>query len=355
MTGRVWRLLPWAVVPASMAVGAVAAGAVGAVALRARRRRRWTDPAGPRKLALPRGVADVVRTDDGAELALHLAGPADGPLVVLVHCWTGNKELWAPVARRLVRLGHRVVLYDQRGHGSSTFGAGLDCVDRLGDDLAAVLSHLDACDVVVAGHSMGGMSIQAYVGRHGEDAHARLRAAVLAATAARTFGRELPPALAERILGDLAPSWTRTGRVGTALARGSLGPGAVRAHAVAVRDLLHATPGAARVGCLLAMARMDLRAGLVAVRLPATVLVGTHDLLTPRRSARAIVAAWPGATMRVLPGAGHMLPIERPDAIVEAIRDAVDRPAASTPDPDDGSGARGPSDVVELTRAARTH
>src|SRR3546814_9014085 len=74
----------------------------------------WTDPVGPRKLALPRGVADVVRTDDGADLALHLAGPVDGPLVVLVHCWTGNKELWAPVARRLVRLGHRVVLYDQR-------------------------------------------------------------------------------------------------------------------------------------------------------------------------------------------------------------------------------------------------
>src|SRR3546814_11871182 len=84
------------------------------------------------------------RTDTLFPYTTLCRSPVDGPLVVRVHCWTGNKELWAPVARRLVRLGHRVVLYDQRGHGSSTFGAGLDCVDRLGHDLAAVLSHLDA-------------------------------------------------------------------------------------------------------------------------------------------------------------------------------------------------------------------
>jgi pimeloyl-ACP methyl ester carboxylesterase len=97
-----------------------------------------------------------------------------------------------------------------------------------------------------------------------------------------------------------------------------LGRRALPAHAVAVRDLLHATPAQARVACLLAMARMDLRPGLAGCAVPATVLVGTRDLLTPRRSALALGAAWPGATVVVLPGAGHMLPIERPDDIVEA-------------------------------------
>jgi pimeloyl-ACP methyl ester carboxylesterase len=319
MTGTLRRLLPWAVVPASMAVGAVTTTVLGAVAVGVRRRRRWTDPAGPRKLVLPRGVADVVRTDDGAELALHLAGPADGPLVVLVHCWTGNKELWAPVARRLVQLGHRVVLYDQRGHGSSTFGAGLDCVDRLGADLAAVLSHLDARDVVVAGHSMGGMSIQAYVGSHRADAAERLVAAVLVATAARTLGRALPAVLAERTLGDLGFGWVRTGRSGVLVARGSLGRRAVRGHAHVVRDALAATPGDVRVRCLLAMAEMDLRPGLDGLDIPATILVGTRDLLTPVRSARSLQRAWPQSALRILPGAGHMLPLERPDDIVEAV------------------------------------
>ena len=326
MTGRVRRLLPWAAVPASMAVGAAATAALGAMAVGVRRRRRWSDPAGPRKLALPPGVADVVHTDDGAELALHLAGPADGPLVVLIHCWTGNKELWAPVARRLVQLGHRVVLYDQRGHGSSTFGAGLDCVDRLGHDLAAVLSHLDARDVVVAGHSMGGMSIQAYVGGHRADAAERLVGAVLVATAARTLGRALPAVLAERTLGDLGFGWVRTGRAGALVARGSLGRRAVRGHAHVVRDALAATPGDVRVRCLLAMAEMDLRAGLGRLDIPATILVGTRDMLTPVRSARSLQRAWPQSALRVLPGAGHMLPLERPDDIVEAVLRAAATP-----------------------------
>lgn len=308
---RVRRALPWVLVPAS--VGAVAA------AVARRRRQRRPDPCGPEGLALPDGRGDVVATADGAALAVHVAGPDDGPVVVLVHCWTGAKELWGPVARRLVHAGHRVVLYDQRGHGSSTWGDGLPDIDQLGDDLAAVLARVDARDALVAGHSMGGMSIQAYVGRHPGDAAERLSGAVLVATAARTFGRELPAALAERVLGDVAPAWTRTGRIGTSLARRSMGAGAHPAHAVAVRDLLHATPGPVRVGCLLAMARMDLGPGLAATQVPATVLVGTRDLLTPPRSARALAAAWPDAELTVLPGAGHMLPIERPDEVVEAV------------------------------------
>ncbi|QGG94032.1 alpha/beta fold hydrolase [Actinomarinicola tropica] len=159
---RVRRAVPWVVVPASLGAGAVAVpAAAGALAVAGRRRRRRADSCGPHCLTLPEGRGDVITTADGAELALHVAGPADGPLVVLVHCWTGAKELWAPTARRLVHLGHRVVLYDQRGHGSSTWGDGVSDVDRLGDDLATVLAHVDALDAVVAGHSMGGMSIQA--------------------------------------------------------------------------------------------------------------------------------------------------------------------------------------------------
>ncbi|QGG94033.1 hypothetical protein GH723_02325 [Actinomarinicola tropica] len=171
------------------------------------------------------------------------------------------------------------------------------------------------------------------MGRHPADAAGRLAGAVLVATAARTVGRDLPAVLAERVLGDLSPAWTRTGRIGTSLARRSLGAGAHPAHAVAVRDLLHATPGSVRVACLLAMARMDL-VGLAGAEIPATVLVGSRDLLTPPRSARALTSAWPGAEMTMLPGAGHMLPIERPDDVVEAILARI--PPARRPPRDGG-------------------
>lgn len=70
-------------------------------------------------------------------------------------------------------------------------GEGLPDIGRLGDDLATVLAHVDASGAVVAGQSMGGMSIQAYLGRHPGDAAGRLSGAVLVATASRTFGPTL--------------------------------------------------------------------------------------------------------------------------------------------------------------------
>jgi pimeloyl-ACP methyl ester carboxylesterase len=49
-------------------------------------------------------------------------------------------------------------------------------------------------------------------------------------------------------------------------------------------------------------------------------------MLTPVRSARSLQRAWPQSALRVLPGAGHMLPLERPDDIVEAVLRAAATP-----------------------------
>lgn len=330
---RRWRSLGSIAAPAGVVLGAAAIVTAGAVAgARQRRSGHGGDPCGPAGFALPDGERRVVRTGDGAELAVLVAGPADGPTVVLAHCWTGTKETWAAVARRLVRLGHRVVLYDQRGHGSSGFGAGLATIETLGDDLSVVLAHVGARRAVVVGHSMGGMAAQAYVARHQYHAD-RVAAVVLVATASRVLGRALPGVLAERVVGDTSLSWTRRGRPGAFLARRALGRSAVPSHAVFVRDTLDATAGPVRVSCLLAMARMDLRQGLAGAAVPATILVGTRDLLTPPRLARALCRAWPGSALRIVPGAGHMLPLEAPDEIVDAIARATAASAVTTPAP----------------------
>ncbi len=69
------------------------------------------------------------------------------------------------------------------------------------------------------------------------------------------------------------------------------------------------------------MATMDLRdAGRTLGTVPTRVLVGTRDTLTPPRLARQLAAGIPDADLEVIPGAGHMLPLERPDEIIEAIR-----------------------------------
>jgi pimeloyl-ACP methyl ester carboxylesterase len=107
----------------------------------------------------------VVRMADGAELAVwDLAGDgSEAPVVVLPHCWGCSHEVWLPVARRLRGQGFRVVLYDQRGHGISTRGTSPLTIETLAHDLTAVLEATDVHEVVLAGHSMGGMTIMSHL------------------------------------------------------------------------------------------------------------------------------------------------------------------------------------------------
>lgn len=186
----------------------VALGVSAAVAIR-RRRIRWSildDPCGSEGLTLPEGELFTLHTDDGADLAVLVAG--DGPVVVLPHCWTGGMSIWAPVARGLVAGGHRVVLYDQRGHGSSTLGTGPISIDRLGLDLAVVLERLDVNDVVLAGHSMGGMTIQALAKVRSDVLAGRVSGVVLASTTTHTGNLRVPPLAAKAFLGEDAVSPT---------------------------------------------------------------------------------------------------------------------------------------------------
>jgi pimeloyl-ACP methyl ester carboxylesterase len=108
--------------------------------------------------------------------------------------------------------------------------------------------------------------------------------------------------------------------MGRRMVRGSLGPQARPEDVDLTLEGFATTTGWARAGFLVAMASMDLRpAGLVIGEVPTTVIVGTRDTLTPVRSGRALAEGIRSAELRVLPDAGHMLPLEEPDAIVDAI------------------------------------
>lgn len=308
----------------------VAVGAGTALAVERRRRRHgWlaeTDPLGPKGTTLPEGRTLVVPTTDGARLAVTVAGPEDGPTVVLPHCWTGSRETWGAVARRLVLGGHRVVLYDQRGHGRSTAPDGhVPSIPQLGHDLQAVIEATDSRDVLLVGHSMGGMTIQSYAQEDPEHFHRHVRGAVLVATAARTLGRDVPARLVHGLMGDGSPEWTRRGPVGRRMVRRSIGKPARRSHIQATLDAFAATTGNARAGYLVAMSSMDLRGCLPGLDVPVTVMVGTRDRLTPPRAARVLAEHLPDVRLLELPGAGHMLPLEAPDRIVDAVKATAGR------------------------------
>jgi len=309
------------------AAGVAAAGA--GVALTARRWRDAEDPCATSVLDLAGAEMFKVERPDGAVLDGVVAGPADGATVVLSHCWTGSRATWEPVAARLVAAGRRVVLYDQRGHGASTIGPGAPTVEQLGEDLAAVLETVDARDAVLAGHSMGGMTIQALAIARPDVVAARVRAVVLAGTAGFGLGTGPLAAVDRFVIGNRSVERLLAGRLGPLLVRGTVGRHPRHAHLVATRDAFLSLPTDVRLQFLTAMQTMDFRAGLALVEAPTTVVIGTSDLLTPPRLGRALADTIPGARLVEVPGAGHMLPYEEPDRLAEIILAAGEEGGAS--------------------------
>jgi len=316
------------VVPVAAVVAVAGAGAAAAAIATGRRWRRAEDPSAGRVLDLEGARAFKVDRPDGAVLDGVVAGPPDGPLVVLSHCWTGTRATWEPVAARLVERGCRVVLYDQRGHGTSTGGTAPPTVDGLGEDLAAVLEAVDARHAVLVGHSMGGMTVLALAVNRPDVVAARVGALVLAGTAG--FGVAAGPLAAPvRFLsGNRGVDRLMAGRLGPPLSRGAVGRHPRQAHVVATRDAWLSLPPGVRRQFLVALQAMDFRAGLGKIGVPTTVVVGSRDLLTPPRLGRGIAAVVPGARLVEVPGAGHMLPYEEPDLLAEIIGAAA---AAAVP------------------------
>ncbi|MEO7555770.1 MAG: alpha/beta fold hydrolase, partial [Acidimicrobiales bacterium] len=246
---------------ALLGVGA-AAGAAALIAARARQIDRSP------LATLAGGERLKVETSDGAVLEVHIAG--SGPTVVLSHCWTGDMRIWEPVAVSLVDRGFRVVRYDHRGHGASTVGSGGNLVERLGTDLAELLIGLDARDAVVAGHSMGGMTAQAFAIDHPDVAAERVRALVLVATASRNTQLPGLRRAASFVLTSPAIEHALRSRFGHSLLRGVLGRAATPAAVRATRDSFVATAPEVRLSQGLSLLDLDLRESRARIAVPTT-------------------------------------------------------------------------------------
>jgi non-heme chloroperoxidase len=271
----------------------------------------------------------ILRTPDGAQLAVwDLAGDGpDAPVVVLPHCWGCSHEIWLPVTRRLRDQGHRVVLYDQRGHGASTRGTAPLEIETLAHDLAQVLEAQDVSHAVLAGHSMGGMTIMSLATHRPEVMKERARAAVLVATSAHDpRGQSFPQAarLASALISS--PIVTRSMRSanGHRFVRGAFGVDPVHSHMVLTRDLFAGCDPSVRGGWLEAMTTVNLLEGIAGMEVPTTVMVGSRDTLTVPARASVIASTISGARLVTLPDRGHMLPLEDPDAVADEILRAVE-------------------------------
>jgi pimeloyl-ACP methyl ester carboxylesterase len=261
-------------------------------------------------------VEYTITTDDGAELAVTIAGGEPvGPVVVLAHGWGARRDIWQMVVERLVRVGITTVTFDQRGHGASTLGRTRLTIDRLGRDLGSVITGLGVGDPVLVGHSGGGYAIISYLTHDGAVSP---HGVMLAATA--SHGQRIP--LPERrIMGTrtLSAALRRPG-LGARILRHTVGPDCDAALVEHVRDMFASTDRRVRRATFSSTKTMDLRSRLDVITAPTVVLAGEHDAVIEPSFGRQLADSLPAATFELVAGAGHMLPLEAPGVIVGRIK-----------------------------------
>lgn len=314
---------------------------------------RHEDPLG--RAAHPADRMALVQTDDGVLLAVDEIGPRDAPLtIVFAHGYTLSMASWGFQRRALAEAlatanGHRpdarLVFYDQRGHGASGRGAAdRSTMRQLGHDLAAVLeARVPRGPVVLVGHSMGGMTVMALAAVRPDLFGDRIVGVALLSTSSgnladldlgmpelltRVRGALLPiaaytmrrrPALAERtrrVAADVVSAVTRSlsfaSDVSPALAR-------------YVDAMIAGTPVDVIAEFYPAIAGLDETASLEPLRrVPTLVLTGDEDRLIPKEHSDVLVELLGragGETVEyvVVPDAGHMVPLEKPDEVTAAL------------------------------------
>ncbi|MBI4513496.1 MAG: alpha/beta fold hydrolase [Gemmatimonadetes bacterium] len=252
------------------------------------------------------------------QLTCHYEDRGRGPALLWIHAFPFDRRMWAPQLD-VFSEGYRALAPDLRGFGESNLGRGFYTINDLADDMAALLEALGIESAVVGGLSMGGYVAFALVRGH----PGRVRGLILADTrpeADTPEARERRRAMAEQVsvegthvlVEDLLPRLvsddTRRQR-----------PGVV---ATLEKMILAARP-AAVIAALDAMAaRPESRDLLPAITVPTCVIAGAQDVITPPDVAREMASAIPGARQYVLiPGAGHMSNLERPDLFNAAVRE----------------------------------
>jgi pimeloyl-ACP methyl ester carboxylesterase len=313
-----------------------------------------TDP--PSALPAPTGPpppgSRTVTTDDGVPLHVEVDDWAGGvepaPLtVVFSHGFTARLVEWE-LQRAAVRDRARLVLWDQRGHGRSGWTKLTEAtIDRTGRDLGEVLdATTPSGPVVLAGHSMGGMSILALARQRPELFGDRVVGVFLLATSAgglvetgvlgltiKVIRKLKLLSLYLRMLQLVAPLLERFRRRGTRLGRRVTrrllfgADDADRGSVQLVQQLLEETPYPVAMAYYATFLDHDERASLeVLRRVPTTVIAATHDRLTPAAHGRDMAARiGDTAELVVVPGAGHSVNLTKADVVDAALVRLLDR------------------------------
>ncbi|MFP4634549.1 MAG: alpha/beta fold hydrolase [Nitriliruptoraceae bacterium] len=341
-------------------IGAALAGgaAVGFVAERAIVRGRLVPPTpeeeGEVALGSLAGELTRVAGPDGLDVAIETYGPRGAPQLVLSHGWICTGRVWHEVVTRLSGR-YRVITYDQPGHGRTDAPSdGHYDLDLLGDALASVIATAtDPGPLVLAGHSLGGMTVLNAARRHPQ-VRERLRGVALLSTTssakAERLGFELGirtiarlerglrravPTLRDPKVTSAADRLTRSSSdLSYLVARWtSVGPNADPRIVTFTQQMALSSGSDVVFGLASAVLGVDEDAGLDALaEVPTTLMVGAHDRLTPVALSQRM-AERSQARLIELADVGHMSPLEAGEAVAEVLREHLEGRVSVDADP----------------------
>ncbi|HSK64043.1 MAG TPA: alpha/beta fold hydrolase [Pyrinomonadaceae bacterium] len=238
-----------------------------------------------------------------------------GQPVVLLHGYPFNRSLWNEQVNALSN-SFRVITPDLRGLGESDAAQGPATMNRMAQDVAALLDHLEISRAVIGGLSMGGYVVLAFY----KQFPARVRSLILADTRAQadteegkqTRFQQAEKARAEGMAGiadSMLPKLLTPETV-------SKRPDVVKR----VRDMMLKTKPEGAAGALLGMAEREDQTSLLSqVSCPTLILVGREDPITPVADSEKMHSEIAGSRLVVIENAAHVSNLERTDQFNEEL------------------------------------
>ena len=272
-------------------------------------------------LAPVTGTETVIERPDGTRILSTVSGSGTKGDVVLAHGYAIDRHCWNIIASELAGRGHRVISFDQRGHGKTNIGRDGIGSSQMAGDYLAVLERHDVRNGVIVGHSMGGFVLINALIDHAEAMSKYLKGAVLMATFAGDVNRKNPqnklqiPLIRSGIMGRLI----NNDRFATSMARTLLGdekrPEFVAPFVNTFReqDLRGLMP------ILGAFVRENRYPDLGRISMKCTIVVGDKDKTTPPFHTEWLHNGIAGSKLRSVAGKGHMLNWEAPEVLIEEI------------------------------------
>lgn len=270
--------------------------------------------------------------------------PAKEPVtIVFVHGFTLAGESWYRQFNAL-RKSHpeaRLLTMDLRGHGQTgAVPASLCTVEgAAADALAVIAERATTGKLIVVGHSLGGLIALHMVRAAEESIRRRIAGVVLISTSIDKLAAQGVPQILASPVADAARNAIESSPKEIRKFREAIASLMAPSLAVAVfarrtdyeiiefhAAMINETPLETFVGYLDDLQDHDeFAAGPYLEGLPGAVLVGTKDDVTPRKQADLIMEKWPDAELVEVDGAGHMLPLEAPEAVNRAIERVLEK------------------------------